>query len=96
MPSPLSLAISPWGRCVREYILQVGPKVLHSLQLLAQGWPGFPKPVFNWSFTVIMTNAMSLTVAHNITQSSHSLILLVPLVPGGGFENEFKGEVNMS
>ena len=43
-----------------------------------------------------MPSAMSLTVAHNITQSSHSLILLVPLVPEGGFENEFKGEVNMS
>eukprot|EP00956_Cyclotella_meneghiniana_P014818 scaffold22360_cov50-Cyclotella_meneghiniana.AAC.1 len=26
---------------------------------------------------------MSLTVAHDITQSSHSLILLVPLVPEG-------------
>eukprot|EP00956_Cyclotella_meneghiniana_P015570 scaffold23929_cov30-Cyclotella_meneghiniana.AAC.1 len=34
-----------------------------------------------------MTSAMGLTAAHNITQSSHSLLLLVPLVPlvpGGG------------
>eukprot|EP00956_Cyclotella_meneghiniana_P002458 scaffold2830_cov32-Cyclotella_meneghiniana.AAC.1 len=83
-PSVSQLDVARLVRTSVAISLEIGwAKNIAALLAIAQGWPGFPKPVFNWSFYDDMTSAMGLTAAHNITQSSHSLLLLVPLVPEG-------------